>query len=87
MHGSVLVRAVRIHTGAKIEDSVVFDTCNIGGYAKVRRAILEKNVKIGEGVEIGYKLDEDRKKYNVTERGIVMVEGYQSKLDISTLQV
>jgi glucose-1-phosphate adenylyltransferase len=71
---------VRIHTGAKIEDSVVFDTCDIGGHAKVRRAILDKNVKIGEGAEIGYNLDEDRKKCHVTESGIVVVEGYQSKV-------
>ncbi len=87
VHGSVLGRGVRIHTGAKIEDSVIFDNCDIGRHAKVRRAILDKNVKIGEGAEIGYNLDEDRKKYHVTESGIVVVEGYQSKVDISTLQV
>ncbi len=87
VHGSVLGRGVRIHTGATIEDSVIFDNCDIGRHAKVRRAILDKNVKIGEGVEIGYNLDEDRKKYHVTESGIVVVEGYQSKVDISTLQV
>ncbi len=87
VHGSVLGRGVRIHTGAKIEDSVIFDNCDIGRHAKVRRAILDKNVKIGEGVEIGYNLEEDRKKYHVTESGIVVVEGYQSKVDISTLQV
>ena len=87
VHGSVLGRGVRIHTGAKIEDSVIFDNCDIGRHAKVRRAILDKNVKIGEGAEIGYNLEEDRKKYHVTESGIVVVEGYQSKVDISTLQV
>ncbi len=85
--GSVLGRGVRIHTGAVVEDSVIFDNCDIGRRAKVRRAILDKNVKIPEGAEVGYNLDEDRKKYHVTETGIVVIEGHQSTVDIAMLQV
>lgn len=87
VRGSVLGRGVRVHTGAYVEDSVVFDNCDIGRYAKVRRAILDKNVKIPEHAEIGYNLETDRQKYHVTESGIVVIEGHQSKVDISTLQV
>ncbi len=84
---SVLGRGVRIHTGASVESSVIFDNCDIARYAKVRRAILDKNVRVPEGAQIGYNLDEDRKKYHVTESGIVVVEGHQSTVDIATLQV
>jgi glucose-1-phosphate adenylyltransferase len=84
---SVLGRSVRVHTGAYVESSVIFDNCDIGRHAKVRRAILDKNVKVPEGAQIGYDLDEDRKKYYVTETGIVVVEGHQSTVDVSTLQV
>jgi glucose-1-phosphate adenylyltransferase len=84
---SVLGRGVRVHTGAVVEDSVLFDNCDIGRRACVRRAILDKNVKIPEGAKIGYDLESDRKKYHVTESGIVVVEGYQSTVDIATLQV
>ncbi len=84
---SVLGRGVRIHTGADIQDSIIFDNCDIGRHAKVRRAILDKNVKIPPGAQVGYDLDEDRKKYHVTESGIVVIEGHQSTVDISTLQV
>ena len=84
---SVLGRGVRVHTGANIQDSVIFDNCDIGRQAKVRRAILDKNVKIPEGAEIGYNLEEDRKHYHVTDSGIVVIEGHQSTVDISTLQV
>ncbi|MBV8552257.1 MAG: glucose-1-phosphate adenylyltransferase [Acidobacteriaceae bacterium] len=87
VRGSVLGRSVRIHTGAVVEDSVIFDNCDIGRYAKVRRAILDKNVKLPSGAEIGYDLEEDRKKYHVTESGIVVVEGHQSTVDIAMLQV
>jgi glucose-1-phosphate adenylyltransferase len=87
VRGSVLGRGVRVHTGAVVEDSVLFDNCDIGRRACVRRAILDKNVKIPEGMKIGYDLEADRKKHHVTESGIVIVEGYQSTVDISTLQV
>lgn len=85
--GSVLGRGVRVHTGAFIEDSVIFDNCDIGRRSKVRRAILDKNVKVPPDTEIGYDLEEDRKKYHVTESGIVIIEGHQSTVDIATLQV
>ena len=85
--GSVLGRGVRVHTGASVEDSVIFDNCDIGRRAKVKRAILDKNVKVPPGTEIGYNLDEDRKKYHVTESGIVVVEGNRTPVDISTVFV
>ena len=87
VRGSVLGRGVRIHTGAFVEDSVIFDNCDIGRRAKVRRAILDKNVKIPPDTDIGYDLEADRKKYHVTESGIVIIEGHQSTVDIATLQV
>lgn len=85
--GSVLGRGVRVHTGAHVEDSVIFDNCDIGRRAIVRRAILDKNVKIPPDTKVGYDLESDRKKYLVTESGIVIIEGHQSTVDISTLQV
>ena len=84
---SVLGRGVRVHTGANVMESVIFDNCDIGRHAKVRRAILDKNVKIAPGTEIGYNLDEDRKRYHVTDSGIVVVEGHHSTVDIATVQV
>jgi glucose-1-phosphate adenylyltransferase len=87
VRGSVLGRGVRVHTGAFVEDSVLFDNCDIARYAKVRRAILDKNVKIPEGAQIGYDLEQDRKKHYVTESGIVVIEGTHSTVDIATLQV
>ena len=87
VRGSILGRGVRIHTGALVEDSVIFDNCDVGRHAKVRRAILDKNVKIPPGTEVGYDLEEDRKKYHVTESGIVVIEGHQSTVDIAMIQV
>jgi glucose-1-phosphate adenylyltransferase len=85
VRGSVIGRGVRVHSGAYIEESIIFDNCDIGRRAKVRRAILDKNVKVPEEATIGYDLAEDRKRYYVTDTGIVVVEGHRSLVDIASV--
>ena len=82
---SVLGRGVRVHTGAVVEDSIVFDNCDIGRRCKVRRAVLDKNVTLPEGTTIGWDLEADRERYHVTESGIVCVQGKRSRVSVSSL--
>ena len=84
---SVLGRGVRVHTGATVEDSIVFDNCDIGRRCRIRRAILDKNLKIPTDTVIGYDLEQDRQRYHVTDSGIVTVEGRRSPVPISTVLV
>jgi glucose-1-phosphate adenylyltransferase len=84
---SVLSRGVRVHAGAAVEDSVILDNCDIGRRASIRRAILDKNVRVPEDATIGYDAEQDRRLYHVTESGIVVVEGNRSAVDISTVFV
>jgi glucose-1-phosphate adenylyltransferase len=85
VRNSVIGRGVRVHTGAEVDDSIVFDNCDIGRYAKVRRAILDKNVKLPEGATIGYNIEADRQLHHVTESGIVVVEGHRGGVDIASV--
>ena len=87
MRKSVLGRHVRVHTGAEVEESVILDNCDIGRRARVRRAILDKNVRIPEGATIGYDLEQDKRCHHVTESGIVVVEGMRSSVDISAIVI
>jgi glucose-1-phosphate adenylyltransferase len=87
VRNSVLGRYVRVHSGALIEDSIVFDNCDIGRRAKIRGAILDKNVHVPEDAVIGYDLELDRMHHHVTESGIVVVEGPRSRVELSTLTV
>ncbi len=82
---SVLGRHVYVHAGAEIDECVIFDNCDIGRNAKLRRCILEKNVRIPENAVIGYDHEEDKKKYHVTESGIVVVEGKRTPMQLSTI--
>jgi glucose-1-phosphate adenylyltransferase len=87
VRGSVIGRNVRIHSGAVVEDSVVFDNCDIGRRARVRRAILDKNVVVPEDSAIGYDLDHDRHRFFVSDTGIVVVEGTRSQVEVATIQL
>ena len=87
VRNSVIGRGVKVHAGAEVEDSVIFDNCDIGRRAKVRRAILDKNVRVPEDATIGYDLESDRSLYQVTDSGIVVVEGYRSQTEVSALQL
>ncbi len=82
---SVVGRYVHVHSGASIEDSIIFDHCDIGRRARIRRAILDKNTRVPEGALIGYDLEHDRRYHHVTESGIVVVEGMRSRVELSTL--
>lgn len=70
---SVLGPNVRVNSFSYITDSIIFNSCNIGRHARIRRAIIDKNVNIPEGYEIGFDLEGDKKKFTVTETGIVII--------------
>ncbi len=54
---SVLSPGVVVAPGAIVRDSVVMNDTVIHPRAKVERAIIDKEVRIGEGAEIGYGVD------------------------------
>jgi glucose-1-phosphate adenylyltransferase len=73
VRNSVLGRSVIVHSYSLVEDSVVMDHAEIGRHARVRRAIIDKNVYIPEGEEIGYHSERDRQRYFVTDSGLVVI--------------
>ena len=85
---SILGRGVRVHAGAEVEGCVIMDNCDIGRRAKVRGAILDKNVRVPEDVMIGYDLEADRARgYHITDSGLVVIAGERSHVDITGLVV
>jgi len=70
---SILSPKVTVHSFAEIEDSILLEGVDVGRNAKIKRTIIDKEVQIPEGMEIGYHLDEDAKRFTVTGSGIVVV--------------
>ena len=87
VRNSVISRWVRVHSAAVVEECIIFDNCDVGRRARVRRAILDKNVRIPEDAQIGYDLDADRKRYHVSEGGIVVIEGNRSAVEVGALSL
>lgn len=70
---SILGPKVRVNSYSYITDSIIMDRCDIGRHSRIRRTIIDKNVKVPEGTEIGFDLEEDKKRFKVTETGIVII--------------
>jgi len=69
----VLHPKVRIHSYSDIDESILMDGVVIGRHSRIRRAIIDKGVKIPSGTTIGYDLELDRQRFTVTESGVVVV--------------
>lgn len=74
VQNSVLSPSVRVNSYAHVTDSILFENVNVGRHARIKRAIIDKDVNIPEGMQIGYNHEEDRKRFTVSEGGIVVIE-------------
>jgi glucose-1-phosphate adenylyltransferase len=70
---SVLFSNVRVFNHSVIEDAVILPNAQIGPAAVVKNAVIDKHCRIPEGMQIGVNLDEDRRRFHVTEKGRVLV--------------
>jgi glucose-1-phosphate adenylyltransferase len=71
---SILCPRVRVNSFSSVSESILFDDVEVGRYARVRRAIVDKGVLIPPGTTVGYDLEEDRRRrFTVSEGGIVVI--------------
>lgn len=70
---SIIGPNVKVNSYTYITDSIIMDNCNIGRHSKIRRAIIDKNVHVPEREEIGFDPDIDKKRFTVSETGIVVI--------------
>ena len=70
---SVLGRNVHVHSNASIINSIIMDGVEIGEGCKINMAIIDKEVTIPAGTEIGYNYEEDKKKYFMDEESSIIV--------------
>jgi glucose-1-phosphate adenylyltransferase len=70
---SILFHSSRVGEGSRVEDSVVLPDAQIGRDVYLKRVIVDKRCVLPDGLRIGFDAASDRKRYYVTERGIVLV--------------
>jgi glucose-1-phosphate adenylyltransferase len=72
---SVLGSNVVVSAGADIQHCVIMDNCKIGKDVVLKNVILDKNIVIPDGTEIGVDLDFDRQRGFTVSKGGVTVLG------------
>ena len=70
---SILSPSVRVGEGADLERAILFEGVEVGAGARLRRCIIDKHVRIPPGEAIGVDLEGDRKRFTVSDAGVVVV--------------
>ncbi|MCP5144101.1 MAG: glucose-1-phosphate adenylyltransferase [Gammaproteobacteria bacterium] len=70
---SVLCNNVRIDAGSEVQDAVILPDVSIGENCRIRRAVIDIGCNIQSGTTIGFDTEADRRRFQVTEQGIVLV--------------
>jgi glucose-1-phosphate adenylyltransferase len=71
--GSILCPNVRVHSFCDIQQTIMMPGVRVGRHARIRRAIIDRDVLVPRGALIGYNHEEDRRRHTVTEGGVVVV--------------
>jgi glucose-1-phosphate adenylyltransferase len=56
-----------------VEQAVLFQGVEVGRGAVVRRAIVDKGVRIPAGYQMGVDLEADLRRFKVSENGIAVI--------------
>lgn len=62
-----------LHSWSSVNDSILFDNVEVGRHCQIRRAIIDKHVKIPPGTVIGYNPEEDRNRFTVSDDGVIII--------------
>lgn len=70
---TIIRREAVVEEGAELENCIIMDYVHIGAGARLQNVIVDRHNNIEPGARIGFDLQEDRKRYKVTDSGIVVV--------------
>ena len=70
---TVISHDVHVGAGVFVDGSVLMPSVKIGDKAVIRSAILDKNVVVEPGAQIGVDLERDRARFTISDGGIVVV--------------
>jgi glucose-1-phosphate adenylyltransferase len=70
---SILSPGVHLHSYAEVEDSILMHDADIGRGAVVRKAIIDKDVRIAPGAQVGVDTEADRERFKVSDGGVVVI--------------
>jgi glucose-1-phosphate adenylyltransferase len=63
-----------VHHDARVTDSILLPGVRIGAGVHVNRCIIDKNVQVPPGTQIGVDRAADAQRFTVSDNGIVVIE-------------
>jgi glucose-1-phosphate adenylyltransferase len=72
---------VRVNSYCDVSETILYNHVNIGRHSRIRRAIIDRHVSLPEHTEIGYDLEADKRRFHVTESGIIIVVRQESLIE------
>ena len=76
---SLLFTGVRVNSYANVENAVIMPYVNVGRGARLRNVVIDRGVRIPEGLVVGEDPEFDGKRFRTTENGITLIT--QSMID------
>lgn len=70
---SVIFHNVVVDEYATIDSAIIFSGSRIGAGAKIKNCIIDKNVRVPPNERIGYDLKEDKTRFTVSAKGVVVI--------------
>ncbi|MBX3529233.1 MAG: glucose-1-phosphate adenylyltransferase [Rhizobiaceae bacterium] len=70
---SLLFTGVRVNSFSSLEEAVVLPDCHIGRNATLRKVVLDRGVKIPEGLSVGFDAEADARRFRVSEGGVCLI--------------
>jgi glucose-1-phosphate adenylyltransferase len=71
---SVVSPGVRINSYSEVHCSILFSGVNVGRHCRLRRCIVDRDIRIPPNTQVGFDLDQDRERgFTVTDSGIVVI--------------
>jgi glucose-1-phosphate adenylyltransferase len=74
---TIMSPSVRINSFAHVEESILMDGVDVGRHCRIRRAIVDKGVRVPPGTEIGFDPELDARRFTISDGIVVVPKEYQ----------
>jgi glucose-1-phosphate adenylyltransferase len=79
LNGTLLFTNVHVHSWSRLESCVILPEVDVGRHAHLKRVVVDRGVRIPEGLVVGEDPELDAKRFRRSENGICLIT--QSMLD------
>lgn len=73
IHRSLLSTGVRTHSFAMLDEAVVLPYCHVGRGARLRKVVIDRGVRIPDGLVVGDDPELDARRFRRTDKGVVLI--------------